>query len=1070
MNIIQSSTDQTNNTGYVLGCTSVTKLTKSNTYIYSIIQSVSTDDGNTNFYPAIYKYDSDSNTKELIWGTDTDTQITKYEVENKTNTQVPDTISPMAISSNENDQIVILFGTFYDNDMEYAASVNVFDGVGNIFIGTIENNNIVIRDVTTPRCYNHILDSITYLESGIFLVTYHEYGESHKGYFFEIDYDVLIKDKSVDTRGVVPPLDHSSVEPKFGIGTTEKYGHTTVSDIVSDELLFIRKMLPEPLGQYSSCIYADQRYIIQSFDESTNTTKVFYSFNLTDWHVLDIGIESRGLVYRNGIYLSANTNSYQVSTDLVNWSDYIYPTTEPIDDDIPLPVSTHDFFFVVINSKSYISYDGISWYNHPELDYCYYLGYGEDYYYNPTEYYFNYDTLNVVSYPDYRIMDDHGNYNSLEEFINMGMNVIELPFNVVDRDKVYFIGNQIVNYGANDDYLYTFNVRTEKFFSTKLRYTGIGSKYSDYIGKINDSILVFQENGRTLYTDLDFYSLSGTIEPPQLNSEYCFVINNVVIGINPFSTAYEITGIDVPVASANAGVSLSPVAVYDYTANKINKLDDKVTELIKQKADITHHFRPWDEYDLGGVADSGLHGHTRISDVEYNLLPLAIKYSLPVPNVTAVTSNQNKVIILDDDNKKCAKIEPSGFRYINFYISDEVCDLPSNYTYSSIFSEIVNDTEVIICVASPSIVYSTDGGETWNETLVDSGQTIVGIIYDSQNSRYVLATKNYRLYTSTDLASWTYVSTMNYYANAETLQKFYYIAEKKIYVGIGDICSTVCSKSTLNSWKVNPLNQVGTSAYTVRVSALVWSEQEQSLYVSCWNNDVFYAKINDDGSFKWSKLNPDSKSTRYGILTSDQYIMTISNNGHVDAKYVNSIDNTHHTLYTNDGYVIVEGGFVKVWNSDLGEYLYCIVYNGFISCFALTLSNESYGVAATPKMVVDYVGRQLTVVDNTIHPKLVTVPANFADTVTIPVKSGTIFKTTIGTDKLVLIDAPDYEYYEFTLFLVNAGRFNVTFQDNVVFSNGFTPIFTSSGIDILKFLTIDGGETWYCKQDGQHVH
>ena len=250
----------------------------------------------------------------------------------------------------------------------------------------------------------------------------------------------------------------------------------------------------------------------------------------------------------------------------------------------------------------------------------------------------------------------------------------------------------------------------------------------------------------------------------------------------------------------------------------------------------------------------------------------------------------------------------------------------------------------------------------------------------------------------------------------------------------------------------------------------MWSEKEQLLYISCWNNSVFYNKV-DDKPTSWTKLDPNGTITMYGILDSDQYIMSIANNGMIYAKRVNSVDNTMHMLYHNDGYVIVEGGFVKVWCSDLNEYIYCIVYgDGSITYFVLTLPDEDHGVAATPKMVVDYVGRQLTVVNNTIHPKLVTVPANFASTVTIPVKSGTIFKTIIGVDKLVLIDAPDYEYYEFTLFLVNAGKFNVTFQDNVVFSNGFTPIFTSSGIDILKFLTIDGGETWYCKQDGQHVH
>lgn len=61
-------------------------------------------------------------------------------------------------------------------------------------------------------------------------------------------------------------------------------------------------------------------------------------------------------------------------------------------------------------------------------------------------------------------------------------------------------------------------------------------------------------------------------------------------------------------------------------------------------------------------------------------------------------------------------------------------------------------------------------------------------------------------------------------------------------------------------------------------------------------------------------------------------------------------------------------------------------------------------------------------------------------------------------------------YCEITLYITNAGNFNVVLPDNVLLSDGFYPSFTKDGTDVLKFTTIDRGNTWFCQQIGQNIH
>lgn len=61
------------------------------------------------------------------------------------------------------------------------------------------------------------------------------------------------------------------------------------------------------------------------------------------------------------------------------------------------------------------------------------------------------------------------------------------------------------------------------------------------------------------------------------------------------------------------------------------------------------------------------------------------------------------------------------------------------------------------------------------------------------------------------------------------------------------------------------------------------------------------------------------------------------------------------------------------------------------------------------------------------------------------------------------------KYQEFTLFLINASDFKITFDADIHYTNDIEPIF-SKNLDILKFFSLDGGETWYCAHLGANYY
>ena len=81
----------------------------------------------------------------------------------------------------------------------------------------------------------------------------------------------------------------------------------------------------------------------------------------------------------------------------------------------------------------------------------------------------------------------------------------------------------------------------------------------------------------------------------------------------------------------------------------------------------------------------------------------------------------------------------------------------------------------------------------------------------------------------------------------------------------------------------------------------------------------------------------------------------------------------------------------------------------------------------------------------------------------IDVSAGTVFTKTITANTTISFSsvpaAPATACV--TLILTNGGSKTVTWPSSVKWSGGTAPDLTASGVDVLTFLTIDGGTTWY---------
>lgn len=80
----------------------------------------------------------------------------------------------------------------------------------------------------------------------------------------------------------------------------------------------------------------------------------------------------------------------------------------------------------------------------------------------------------------------------------------------------------------------------------------------------------------------------------------------------------------------------------------------------------------------------------------------------------------------------------------------------------------------------------------------------------------------------------------------------------------------------------------------------------------------------------------------------------------------------------------------------------------------------------------------------------------------IDLSAGNVFTKTISAyTSFTITGVPQGKSTMFNLVLTNGGAYTVTWPASVKWTAGGPPTLTESGVDVLTFLTADGGTTWY---------
>ena len=80
----------------------------------------------------------------------------------------------------------------------------------------------------------------------------------------------------------------------------------------------------------------------------------------------------------------------------------------------------------------------------------------------------------------------------------------------------------------------------------------------------------------------------------------------------------------------------------------------------------------------------------------------------------------------------------------------------------------------------------------------------------------------------------------------------------------------------------------------------------------------------------------------------------------------------------------------------------------------------------------------------------------------VDLSAGDVFTVTISAaTTLTFSNVPAGKAATFNLIITNGGAATVTWPTSVKWASGTAPTLTASGVDVLTFLTPDGGATWY---------
>ncbi len=221
-----------------------------------------------------------------------------------------------------------------------------------------------------------------------------------------------------------------------------------------------------------------------------------------------------------------------------------------------------------------------------------------------------------------------------------------------------------------------------------------------------------------------------------------------------------------------------------------------------------------------------------------------------------------------------------------------------------------------------------------------------------------------------------------------------------------------------------------------------------------------------------------NKMNKVGAYTNENKILLADKLGHakVSSLKEENLINTINTVATHDT-------DITQLKTDMNQVRGAYVYKGTVETeYDLPLTNNHVGdVYNTSSTGINYAwngeswdelgSNDVNLVhrtgnENINNQKIFTEgpygTANAVTTSELNLSNGCVFtKTITANTTFIITGVPISKVATFNLLLTNGGAYIVTWPASVKWAEGIPPDLTVSGIDVLTFLTPDGGVTWY---------
>ena len=148
----------------------------------------------------------------------------------------------------------------------------------------------------------------------------------------------------------------------------------------------------------------------------------------------------------------------------------------------------------------------------------------------------------------------------------------------------------------------------------------------------------------------------------------------------------------------------------------------------------------------------------------------------------------------------------------------------------------------------------------------------------------------------------------------------------------------------------------------------------------------------------------------------------------------------------------------------------------------LTYIDSPIGVQAEPNLTFDGTTISLTgnigasgYISSTSYIASTTFRETYSDlatggSVTLDLSTANNFRRQFNaTATIAFSNPPASNAFGFTLVVVNAGAYSITWPASIDWVGGLSPILTSSGVDVLVFYTYNGGSSYYGFVTGKNL-